>query len=496
MNNIIKYSLFTLAIGIAGTLSSCNEFKPETPDLPNLPTVKNLTYSVNNRVITLSWDLPTTSMQIEGVTLKVNNNTDRQIVLNGAETSYRVVGQPMQDEYEYTVKVNYAGGYVSEGETIIAVVPYEELADLSSFEVTGMEGRSVTFKWTLPSEPGITGVWVGLDDSESGTVFDATEYPTGGTLSGQKTGVDLKFRAKVIYDQAYYSQGVVVNTALPAMETRTGFLLLADEVSQLPDDDEIAAATWFYDNYVATDKGDFIAVEDLPTIDFDEYGVIWISVDRVGLERGWENLPSNLVDDDTLEALKAFGANGGSLFLSNMATQLTVPLEIVPANMPINAFGNGEGGENGDLWSINPHLGWVFQDQGEYYDRASHAVYEGLTFENVNGYAYSTLPLLGGNYKEDHNSLWDINPYWHEAGDPAPNCVKWFENTTNSLVLAVWGQVGDHCIAGMVDFNPNAVHGRCIAMGLGAYEWNVNNGTNPYQGNIEKLTENILNYLK
>ncbi|MCH5240388.1 MAG: DUF4960 domain-containing protein [Muribaculaceae bacterium] len=47
-----------------------------------------------------------------------------------------------------------------------------------------------------------------------------------------------------------------------------------------------------------------------------------------------------------------------------------------------------------------------------------------------------------------------------------------------------------------MDFNANDIHGCCIAMELGAYEWSVNCSENPYQGNIEKLTENIINYLK
>ena len=495
MKKFMKYSLSVSVLALAGIMGACNEFKPETPDIPNLPTVSGLKAEVSNRVVTVSWNLPSSSLKVDGVTVKVNNA--REINLDASATSYTVYGQPMEDEYMYTVKLRYEGGYVSEGVTTIATVPYEELADLTNFSVTDMEKKNITFSWTLPNVAGITGVWVGLDGEDNGTVFNAKEYPTGATLGGNKTGIDLKFRAKVVYDEAYYSNGVVLNTALPKMETKCGFLLLADSPANLPDDDEIAAATWFLDNYVDKNLGDFLFYDRLDEYDMDEYGVIWISVDRVGLEVGWQNLPQELVNNNTLEFLRNYGLNGGALFLSNMATQMTVPLNIVPEDMPINTFGSGEGDpNNGDLWSINPHLGWIFQNIGEYYDRASHAVYQGLEFEMVNGYEYSSLPLEGGMGKEDHNSLWDINPYWHAAGDPAPNCVAWFENVTNSQVLAVWGQVADHCIAGMVDFNPNTIHGRCVAMGLGAYEWNVNSGVNPYQHNIEKLTDNILNYLK
>lgn len=498
MKKIFKYSLGIAAMAFMGIMSSCSEYKPtDMPDVPDLPKVVDLKASVDNRVVTISWSYPSTSLEIEGVNIIVNNNNGSVIPLDKGTTSYTVKGQPMEDEYMYTVKVRYKGGdsnYISEGSTVFATVPYEQLADVTSLQVTDKEKRNVSFAWTLPAATGITGVRVALDGEEGGTVFEGANV-TSGTVGGLKTGVDLKFRVQVQYDGAYYSDGVVINDALPKMETRTAFLLLADSPAALEDDDEKAAAAWYNDNYVATDKGDFITVPQLSEIDFDEYGVIWIMVDRVGLEPGWQNLPAGLASSSTIDLLKAYSANGGSLYLSNMATQLTVPLGIVPENMPINAFNSNEGGENGDIWTINPFLGWAFKGTDNYYDRSAHAVFEGITLENLNGYEYASLPLIGPGFKEDHNSLWDINPYWHDAGDPAPNCVKWFENVTNSLVLAVWGQVADHCIAGMVDFNATATHGRCIAMGLAAYEWNQNSNANIYQQNIEKLTSNILNIL-
>lgn len=488
-----------MAIAMAGFMGACNEFTPETPELPNLPTVTNLQATVANRVVTLNWQLPSSSLSIEGITLKVNNNNE--IALDANTTTYAVYGQPMEDEYLYTVKVKYNGGYVSEGQSVIATVPYEQLADLSSFTVAGVEKRNVTFAWSLPSATGITGVWVGVDGDDAGTVFSVSEYPNGATLGGQKTGVDIRYRAKVVYDQAYYSDGVVVNTRLPEMEVRAGYLLLADSPTALPDDDEIAAAAWFYDTYVDTNKGDFISVEELPSIDFDEYGVIMIMVDRIGLEYGWQNLPANLISASTLDALKAYGAHGGNLYLAKMATQLCEPLEIVPAGMnpTPGTFGSGEGGEGGDVWTINPYLGWDFRPGGDrdgeqdFYDRTAHAIYEGLLFDDPNGYGYMSIPLEGPGWREDHNCMWDCNVWGNGNYN---NSVRNFEATTNSLVLATWGHVRDHCVAGLVEFMPNTVHGRVIANGFSAYEFAQNSGANPYQDNVDKLTENIINYLK
>ncbi|MDE6270505.1 MAG: DUF4960 domain-containing protein, partial [Muribaculaceae bacterium] len=197
----------------------------------------------------------------------------------------------------------------------------------------------------------------------------------------------------------------------------------------------------------------------------------------------------------TLEALRNYSANGGSLYLANMATQLTVPLGIVPADMAPTVYGNGDGGTGTDVWVINPYLGWDFRngsDQG-FYDRTAHAIYKGLTLEDPNGYGYDNLPLIGPGQREDHNCMWDCNIY---GRGNQPDVIRNFEVTTNCMVLATWGHVRDHCVAGLVEFYANAQHGRCIANGLAAYEWNQNSGPNPYQHNIEGLTRNILDYLK
>ena len=178
-----------------------------------------------------------------------------------------------------------------------------------------------------------------------------------------------------------------------------------------------------------------------------------------------------------------------------MATQLTVPLNVVPENMAPNIFSSGEGGTGDDIWTINPHLGWDFQFGGdqEYYDRTDHAIFQGITLEQVNDYPYASLPLEGPGFREDHNTMWDCNAFGNGGMN---NVILYFENVTNSLVLATWGHVRDHCVAGLVVFNRNAAHGTVVANGFSAYEFSQNSGTNPYQGNVEKLTANILEYLK
>ncbi len=401
MKKLTSYTIGMLAMLLCCILGACSDFEPtETPKLPNLQKASDLTAEVVGRKVNLSWTLPA-DQDITGVKILVNGDNNSAITLPGRQTQFTLKGLSLAQEYLYTVKVMYEGGYVSEGVSVHAKTP------------------------------------------------------------DQLEGVKM------------------------------AYLLLAPDVASLPDDDERAAATWF----ASQPDAEFIQPSQIASLDTDFYPVIWIEIDRVGLPFGWENLPAEVSNDATIAALREYSANGGSLYLANMATQLTVPLGIVPDNMAPTVFGNGEGGSGDDVWVINPYLGWDFRngsDQG-FYDRTSHAIFKGLTLEDPNGYGYNTLPLIGPGQREDHNCMWDCNIYGRGS---QPDVIKNFEVTTNSLVLATWGHVRDHCVAGLVEFFANADHGRCIANGLAAYEWNQNSGANPYQHNVEQLTANILNYLK
>lgn len=378
------------------------------------------------------------------------------------------------------------------------------LGACSDFEPTGMPevpalakasdlkaevaGRTVTLNWVLPNRDDITGVRVICNNQTS------TNLPADATscvLRGQAMDKELVYTVKVEYKGGYISEGVSVITTVPYVASRAAYLLTASSVDALPDDDERAAAQWF----AKQENCDFITPSEISSLDPDIVSVIWIEIDRVGMPLGWENLPSEISNEATIAALKQYTANGGNLYLANMATQLTVPLGFVPDNMAPTVFGNGNGGSGNDVWVINPYLGWQFKDGSDqgFYDRTAHEIYNGITLEDPNGYGYENLPLIGPGQREDHNCLWDCNLY---GKGNQPDVIRNFEVTTNSLVLATWGHVRDHCVAGLVEFYSNADHGKCIANGFAAYEWNQNSGTNPYQHNVEQLTLNILNYLK
>lgn len=361
------------------------------------------------------------------------------------------------------------------------------MATASALEAS-VTGRTVTLTWQLPASGEITGVRVSRDN-EAPTLLPADA--TTCTLKGQPMDRQLVYTVKVEYKGGFVSEGISVIASVPFVASKMAYLMTAADIASLPDDDERAAATWF----AAQENSMFIQASEISSLDPDIVSVIWIEIDREGLPLGWKNLPAEVSSDATIAALREYSANGGSIYLANMATQLTLPLGFVPDGMEPTLFGSGAGGTGTDVWVINPYLGWDFRDGADqgFYDRTTHAIYKGLTLEDPNGYGYDNLPLIGPGHREDHNCMWDCNIYGKGS---ERDVIANFEKTTNSMVLATWGHVRDHCVAGLVDFYAAGDHGRCVANGFAAYEWNQNSGANPYQHNVEQLTLNILQYLQ
>ena len=118
MNAIKKIGLYAIAVvAMIITMASCSDI--EYPNAPQRPTVSDLKYTVDGRSVTLTWTLPQRD-DIVGVQV-VANNTDA-VDLEGAATSYFVKRAIAGEEICYTVKIKYADGTVSEGQTVRFVV--------------------------------------------------------------------------------------------------------------------------------------------------------------------------------------------------------------------------------------------------------------------------------------------------------------------------------------------------------------------------------------
>ena len=351
-------------------------------------------------------------------------------------------------------------------------------------------GRNVTLSWTNPAEA----VGVNLYKTDAlgehlliGKDSLFTSYLDKHVAVNQ----DLVYTVKARYADGRVSEGQSVTKNITyTANTKVGYLIPYSNINDIQDDDEKAAATWFKKTYA---NGVILTPADLDNLYPDEYSTIWIQIDRVGLAKGWENLPAELVSNKAIAALKQYVRDGGNLLLTKHATQLAVAIGRIRDRFAPGIFSAGEGSVGTDNWTMQTVIG---VGQAEPYDHRSHKAFEGLAVNHE--YPHETFGLEGPGLREDHNCMWDLNAYGLPQTSPAAgNVVKAFEGETSSTVLATWGHVEDYCCAGVVEFNPTATYaGRIIAIGLSAYEWDENGTANTYQGNIERFTKNCIDYLK
>ena len=348
-------------------------------------------------------------------------------------------------------------------------------------------GRNLTLTWTNPE--GATGTAIFRDGTQ---IASLGEGVNSYTVANAPVNEEHYYTVKAIYGkQGRMSEGVS-KTVFIEYNVKVGYYLTAENYSDLPDDDEVAAAEWFKAQYVDGGSGVFVHASDLASLNPDNVSALWIQIDRVGIGIGWANLPFSTAD---IAALKAYVQDGGKLFLTKHATQLVVAIGRVEERFAPGLFGDGVGDTGIDVWCMNAVIG-CRQDAA--YDHRGHAAFIGLEAGDPNNYGFETYPMEGPGLREDHNCMWDLNAYGFSG---TPNVVANWEAETNSTVLATWGHVSDYCCAGIIEFNPTAEFaGNIIACGLSTYEFKQNapqEGTdNAYQKNIERFTKNCIEYLK
>lgn len=272
--------------------------------------------------------------------------------------------------------------------------------------------------------------------------------------------------------------GTTINGQYDASKAKIGYI----DVNAVRNDDDMAASkAWFKEQYP---YGEVLSLSESSNWNLSQFSVIWIHIDIVGLAHGYQNLTTDaLINSNAVSKLTAYLKDGGNLLLCNHATQLLVPLKRLSESMAPNMFGSGEGGYNKDVWGVNANI-------NNMYDRNSHEIYNDLSYGNFT-YGHKIYPLLGSGIKEDHNCVWTFS-----GSSIGENKILDFEKSNNAVILGVWQHVTNDENATIIEFNPTeTIKGRCIAVGIGAYEWDQNDVENPYQGNIEKMTQNAIKYL-
>ena len=346
-----------------------------------------------------------------------------------------------------------------------------------------IKARNVNFTWELPKADGITGLRV-FRNGELTASFDSVM--TSYEALREEPNVELCYTFKLVYDSLVTEGTSTFFTIDWDGTTGAAYVLTAATPDDLPQQEQ-PAAKWFEENYVNKGLGVFVQASELKNVNVDEYSVMWMHIDRVGLEMGWQNLPEALINEEALAAMKAFSEQGGKFYFSKFATQLVVAMGRIDEKYAPTVFNSAPAGEGTDVWSINANIG-----NGKY-DHRTHEIFAGMTAADPNGLGFETFPLIGAGIREDHNCMWDLTNMGLKS---TPNFVRSFEDKVYCTVLATWGQETTFDHAGIVEFRKKGTYlGKIIANGVAAYQW-YQEGGNAYQDNVETMTRNIIEYLR
>lgn len=359
-------------------------------------------------------------------------------------------------------------------------VSYIDLT-ISSFIINGTRGLVNndlnTISVVLPDGTDVTNLSpeIVIDDTASVSPVsgEAVDFTNAVTYTVENQGFTKSYEVTVEIQELYI-----------------GFLGAHPNASSITEDDELAAAEWFFDNY---EDGRYVSFDDIKNgnVDLSEFKVLWWYHDAT------EDLPAISLDADVLISMKNFHKNGGNLLLNSHAVSYLWSLDRITNNYA-RVRGSGDGWDLNGTWYVGVTIGGNLTA----YDKSNHPVYDGLTTE-VQGNGDVWIPLTSPGWVEDHNHvIVEIAPF-HGYGYDKHETYNAFQNANNVEWLGVWAGNRDYYMAGVMEFLPtNNFAGRSIYQGIGAFEFNKNaqgnlnpDGVNLYQSNIEMFTKNALDYL-
>lgn len=458
----VLYSLTSLLL-----LSGCYD-RDENVAAPLVGEVSNLEYKVDDDTLRVTWNLPAHDANL---LVKVSG-TDGTTMVAGSPTSYKYGVIKVGKDYRFTFKVMDEQGNCSTGQTI--AFTREGGASVQNVVTRQIEGTNdIQVEWTLPTEK-LSKVEVRYEDKKIELAGDAVHYTIANASNKKYTIGVVSFNEKGQSSESIF-------TDIRVGKTKVAFLGISSTRAGITDDDEKAAADWFFRNYPT---GTYLSFDEIAAgADLSPYRVLWWIRDS----QQTIDLPAESLVPAAVEAIKKFHADGGGLLLNTHAVAYLYQIGRMKAKFATE-FVSGDGFDNGDTWSMNVYI-------GKAHDESSHPIYRGLEWKWMDG--KKVIPLIGGGWKENHNCIYkDLCMYYNMNNDDENAYAKISEDSQIRM-LATWDGISDYFMMANYETLPtNEFKGTAIAMGIGGFEWNQNSGVNPYQKNIERTTQNAIEYLK
>ncbi len=302
-------------------------------------------------------------------------------------------------------------------------------------------------------------------NTDLSSVDFAATAPDGVTITPGNGTIDLTSPVEVIADNGSSQRVYRIRATL--LPSKVAFLGDGPTLEEVSDDDERAAARWAQETY--GEDFAYISYAELSDETLNGVNVIFYVHDQVGSA----DQPQALLDK--LNVLSKFFVNGGKIVAGQHGTGIVAELGRDNSGLR-TILGTGEGGVNMDVWAI-----------GFTNSPAANIISDGVE-RNPDG----SIPVINGGFKEDHNSMWTLDPI------DEPKYAN-FETQYGAEVLATWDwNVASQGTGGIILWKPQGrFQGTIMTLGVGGMEWNMNDGReNEYADNIRTIYKNAIDYLR
>lgn len=411
--------------------------------------------------------------------------------------------------------------------------------------------KGMVFTYTRHGATSVSGLTMSQIEKEDGTYDAGIEWTPSADASTQhlvvnseKHNIDTNLGADVnSYRIENVTEGEELNVTItasndagPALPVRSalkigktaiGYLSeypTVEDLMQNGDDDEICAWLWLHEEYPSAQ---YVYFGNITSADYlSPYRVLfWMrDLDYTGAQlEAMGKSPDDVVfnmSDVVLNAtpyVSQWYAEGGNLLLWSHATVYIGNLGRIPTDVLRGNDHNinvDAGGWNGDSWAMAVELYPAFSYK---IDHSTHPIFKGIDVRDIeferNGSILTNKRIFfkGPGFTEDHNCLFfNLPAVFSGLGNQDINCYNESVNTYGIIPLGTWDSQTEwisqlnvwEAQQGNTDFK-----GTIICVGNGGLNFSMKNadGTpdlsaypknNPYQGNILKLAQNALEYLK
>lgn len=401
------------------------------------------------------------------VEVPVNYNTEAMKITElevseGAEASMKV-GDVVDFSFPQVIKVTNGDAFL---EYTISVKHHE--AKIISFKLndsyTGIiDENNHSIQVRVPTNVDIRSLIPSIETTKGATVTPA---------SGQAVDFTNPVVFTVSYETATSDYEVKVVQSDSPLAVYVGLASSIDELN--PEEKE--AATWMLRNI---SNSEYLSFDDVRTerVDLSGCKVMWwhFHVDGgIGNEATFNEKAASAIQ--AVAKMKDFYENGGSLLLTRFATYYAAKLDVTAdGKVPNNSWGGSE--QSGETVS-GP---WSFFIT----NHADHPLYKDITTETIDGKPAIYTCDTGYN-------ITNSTSQWHIGWEDYADLNTWETNHgANSL-----GYGGDGAVV-VWEYPSSAASGRVLCIGSGCYDWysTADASSDQYHGNVEKLTQNAIEYL-